>query len=253
MHWRNIGPSRAGAPSRRRAIRASPTRFTLASATAASGRPPMRGGPGNRSSTARAQARSDRSSSRRRIRMCSTWVAAKGWAGPTFRSVTGCTSRATAAKTWTHLGLRDGQQIPNIAIDPRNAEPTVCGGRRAPIRPERGARHFSLDRWWPVVSDAYCSRTSTPAATTSTSIRQSRYRLCDLVGRAAGTMGERAVARHGRRYLQVDRRWHHLETVDRGMPRRRITQANVAIAPSNSSGSTRRIARERGHIVLSIG
>src|ERR1700684_2257455 len=25
-----------------------------------------------------------------------------------------------AGKTWTHLGLRDGQQIPQIAIDPRN-------------------------------------------------------------------------------------------------------------------------------------
>src|SRR4051794_2359854 len=25
-----------------------------------------------------------------------------------------------AGKTWTHLGLRDGQQIPNIAIDPKN-------------------------------------------------------------------------------------------------------------------------------------
>src|SRR5712692_8544647 len=26
-----------------------------------------------------------------------------------------------AGKTWTHLGLRDGQQIPQIAIDPRDA------------------------------------------------------------------------------------------------------------------------------------
>src|SRR5215469_717968 len=25
-----------------------------------------------------------------------------------------------AGKTWTHLGLRDGQQIPQIAVDPRN-------------------------------------------------------------------------------------------------------------------------------------
>jgi len=27
-----------------------------------------------------------------------------------------------AAATWTHLGLRDGQQIPNIIVDPRNPE-----------------------------------------------------------------------------------------------------------------------------------
>src|SRR6184192_1062489 len=27
-----------------------------------------------------------------------------------------------AGKTWTHLGLRDGQQIPQIAVDPRNPD-----------------------------------------------------------------------------------------------------------------------------------
>src|ERR1700738_4027458 len=27
-----------------------------------------------------------------------------------------------AGQTWTHLGLRDGQQIPQIAVDPRNAD-----------------------------------------------------------------------------------------------------------------------------------
>src|SRR6476469_69041 len=27
-----------------------------------------------------------------------------------------------AGKTWTHLGLRDGQQIPQIVVDPRNAD-----------------------------------------------------------------------------------------------------------------------------------
>ena len=26
-----------------------------------------------------------------------------------------------AGKTWTHLGLRDGQQIPQLAVDPKNA------------------------------------------------------------------------------------------------------------------------------------
>src|SRR5581483_8670246 len=27
-----------------------------------------------------------------------------------------------AGKTWTHLGLRDGQQIPQIAVDPKNPD-----------------------------------------------------------------------------------------------------------------------------------
>ena len=45
-----------------------------------------------------------------------------------------------AGKTWTHLGLRDGQQIPQIAIDPRNPNRlfvAVLGHPYGP-NPERG-------------------------------------------------------------------------------------------------------------------
>jgi photosystem II stability/assembly factor-like uncharacterized protein len=45
-----------------------------------------------------------------------------------------------AGKTWTHLGLRDGQQIPNIAIDPGNAERLFVAVAGHPYGPneERG-------------------------------------------------------------------------------------------------------------------
>ncbi|MES2524582.1 MAG: FG-GAP-like repeat-containing protein [Gemmatimonadota bacterium] len=45
-----------------------------------------------------------------------------------------------AGRTWTHLGLRDGQQIPRIAVDPRNPERlfvAVLGHPYGP-NPERG-------------------------------------------------------------------------------------------------------------------
>jgi photosystem II stability/assembly factor-like uncharacterized protein len=45
-----------------------------------------------------------------------------------------------AGKTWTHLGLRDGQQIPQIVVDPRNANTllvAVAGHPYGP-NPERG-------------------------------------------------------------------------------------------------------------------
>src|SRR5215212_10029729 len=45
-----------------------------------------------------------------------------------------------AGKTWTHLGLRDGQQIPQIAVDPRNPNRlfvAVLGHPYGP-NPERG-------------------------------------------------------------------------------------------------------------------
>jgi photosystem II stability/assembly factor-like uncharacterized protein len=45
-----------------------------------------------------------------------------------------------AGKTWTHLGLRDGQQIPQIAIDPRNPDHLLVAVAGHPYGPneERG-------------------------------------------------------------------------------------------------------------------
>lgn len=45
-----------------------------------------------------------------------------------------------AGKTWTHLGLRDGQQIPQIAVDPRNADKLLVAVAGHPYGPnqERG-------------------------------------------------------------------------------------------------------------------
>jgi len=47
---------------------------------------------------------------------------------------------ADAGKTWTHLGLRDGQQIPQIAIDPRDANKILVAVAGHPYGPntERG-------------------------------------------------------------------------------------------------------------------
>lgn len=45
-----------------------------------------------------------------------------------------------AGKTWTHLGLRDGQQIPQIAVDPRNPDHLLVAVAGHPYGPneERG-------------------------------------------------------------------------------------------------------------------
>src|SRR6185369_5249166 len=45
-----------------------------------------------------------------------------------------------AGKTWTHLGLRDGQQLPQIAVDPRNPDKLFVAVLGHPYGPnaERG-------------------------------------------------------------------------------------------------------------------
>ena len=42
-----------------------------------------------------------------------------------------------AGKTWTHLGLRDGQQIPNIAVDPKNPDRIFVAVLGHPYGPSR--------------------------------------------------------------------------------------------------------------------
>ena len=114
-----------------------------------------------------------------------------------------------AGKTWTHLGLRDGQQIPQIAVDPRNPDRLFVAVLGHPVRPERGARPVSLDRRRHRLSRRSSARTRTPAPRTS-QIDPSNPddRLRRAVGGAPGSLGERGVDRPGRRHLQIDRRRH---------------------------------------------
>jgi photosystem II stability/assembly factor-like uncharacterized protein len=53
---------------------------------------------------------------------------------------------ADAGRTWTHLGLRDAQQIPEIAVDPRNPERLFVAALGHPYgsNPERGV-YRSMD------------------------------------------------------------------------------------------------------------
>ena len=64
----------------------------------------------------------------------------EGLQRPDLSTGDGIYKSTDAGKTWTHLGLRDGQQIPQIAIDPRNPDRlfvAVLGHPYGP-NPERG-------------------------------------------------------------------------------------------------------------------
>ena len=96
---------------------------------------------------------------------------------------------ADAGKTWTHLGLRDAQQIPQAghrseesrtgSSSPRSGIPTGRTRNAASSARSTAARP----------SSACCSRTRTPAARTSTSIRRtptSSTPRCGSSGRGRG-------------------------------------------------------------------
>ncbi|MEO5897735.1 MAG: hypothetical protein ABIS06_18755 [Vicinamibacterales bacterium] len=59
---------------------------------------------------------------------------------PDLSTGNGVYKSADAGKTWTHLGLRDAQQIPNLAVDPKNANRLFVAALGHPYGPneERG-------------------------------------------------------------------------------------------------------------------
>ena len=126
-----------------------------------------------------------------------------------------------AGRTWVHLGLRDAQQIPSIAVDPEESQPALRGRAGTSLRSERGARHLSLDRWRTDVSEgALEGREHRWQRRRHRSI-QSRHGLRHHVGRAAGALGKFGLGRHQRRHLQVGRRRRDVETVDQRASGRR--------------------------------
>ena len=168
------GRSAAAARRRQAALPRSRTCSTSAPSTAASGRRPTTAAPGSRSSTTSRPARSARSRSRRRIRTSSTSAAAKGLQRPDLSTGDGIYKSTDAGKTWTHLGLRDGQQIPQIIVDPQRSR-TGCSSPCSAIRTDRTRSAASSAR--PTAAGRFrrCStRTRTPAASTSCSIRRIR-------------------------------------------------------------------------------
>ena len=99
-----------------------------------------RDGPGIRSSTISRPGRSAPSRWRPRIPTSSTSAAAKACTARICRPANGVYKSTDAGRTWTHLGLPDAQQIPGLAIDPRNPDRVFVAALGHPYGPneERG-------------------------------------------------------------------------------------------------------------------
>ncbi len=98
------------------------------------------GGLGRPSSIRSPRNLSGQSRSLHRIRILFMPRAAKACTVRTCRSGNGIYKSTDAGKTWTHLGLRDGQQIPALVVDPRDPNKLVAAVLGHPYGPndERG-------------------------------------------------------------------------------------------------------------------
>ncbi len=120
-----------------------------------------------------------------------------------------------AGKTWTHLGLRDSQMIANIEVDPKNPNRLFVAALGHPYgpNPERGIFR-STDGGAHLREGAVQGRVHQRQRRPHRS-RQSQHGLRRAVAAAAGLLRERRVRRHRWRHLQIHRRRHHLEATDR--------------------------------------
>ena len=118
----------------------------------------------------------------------------EGLQRPDLSTGDGIYKSTDAGKTWTHLGLRDGQQIPQIIVDPHNPNRLFVAVLGHPYGPneERGIfRSTDGGR-----RSRRCStRTRTPAASTSRSIRRIRTSSTRCSGKRGRGRGRTACSR----------------------------------------------------------
>ena len=200
--------------------------------TAACGRPMTPVARGTRSSTTSRRNRSARSRSRLRTRTSIYVGSGEGLQRPDLSVGNGVYRSTDAGKTWTHVGLDDAQQIPQIAVDPRNPGPVFAAVLGHPYGPnhDRGV-YRSLDggRTWKKV--LVQGRQHRRVGHRDRSEESRRGLRGDLGGAPRPVGGRQRVPGHGRRPLQVDRRRHDMEASSRRLARE-PRAGRIAIAPS---------------------
>ena len=177
----------------------------------------------------------------------------EGLQRPDLSTGDGIYKSTDAGRTWQHLGLRDGQQIP--ADRRRSPQPqTACGSRCSATRTARTRSAASSDR----PTAARRSRRSSTRDENTGGIdvvvdpAERGRRLRGALGAQAGAVGERRVHGPGQRPLQVDRRRHDLAPAD-GRAARRSPRTTWGASASGSrpagrgeSSSRSRPERTRG-------
>ena len=143
-----------------------------------------------------------------------------------------------AGKTWTHLGLRDGQQISQMAVDPHDPNQLFVAVAGHPYGPNKERGVYRSTDGGQTFQPVLHKDENTGAAGCRDRSRRPEYRLCHIVGGPRRTLGKRRLEWHERRHLQIDRWWTELAAAYGGLPAG-IVQAYVSIARQQSAAALR--------------
>ena len=141
----------------------------------------------------------------------------EGLQRPDLSTGDGIYKSTDAGKTWTHLGLRDGQQIPQIVVDPRNPNRLFVAVLGHPYGPNEERGIFRSTDGGQTFQKVLYKDENTGGYDVDIDPGESGHRVCDSLGSAAGALGKRRMDRHERRHLQIDRRRHDVEATDEGL------------------------------------
>ena len=100
-----------------------------------------------------------------------------------------------AGATWTHLGLRDGQQIPQIVVDPRDPDRLYVAVLGHPYGPNAERGTLQVHRRREDVSENPLQGREHRRCRRRARSGESGHRLRGAMGGAAGPVGERRVLR----------------------------------------------------------
>ncbi len=140
-----------------------------------------------------------------------------------------------AGKTWTHLGLRDGQQIPQIAVDPRDPNRLFVAVLGHPYGPNQERGIFRSTDGGHTFEKVLYKDENTGGSDVELDASNPETVYAALWEARQGPWENGAWSGTGGGIFKSTDGGKNWRSLTKGLPEEGVVQANIAVAPSNPS------------------